>query len=216
MLEGYPARPSWDQLLHDMSGTLRPPEFQSSGAWAISELRQRLGEDWPERAWTPYGLPSGFDVAGFHTIAHCELLELALRLHSLDRLPGRGQMQRALRGDAANSQVMHARIQLEVAALAQQLGRPIALESRAISARDPVDVLIDEMPVEVFAVPAENTETERRRAASEMLDWVFMLAISHQVHIAGEVTTLLTSEERALLETKLVEAATRVHDGAGE
>lgn len=122
MPEGEPA-PSWDELPREMSGDLRPPEFQSSGAWAISELRRRLGEGWPERASTPYGLPSGFDAVGFHTIAHCELLELALRLHSLDRLSGRGRVQRALRDDAANSQVMHARIRLELAASPSTSGR---------------------------------------------------------------------------------------------
>lgn len=210
------AAPSWDELLRYMSGSLRRPEFQSSGAWAISELRRRLGEHWPERAWTPYGLPSGFDAAGFHTIAHCELLELALRLHSLDRLSGRGRAQRALRGDAAHSQVMHARIQLELAALAQQLGRTTVLESRAISPKDPVDVLVGEMPIEVFAVPPEDVENERRRAASEILDWLFMFGISHQVHIAGEVRSLLTSEERALLENELIRAAVHVREGAGE
>jgi hypothetical protein len=62
MPEDEQAAPSWDELLDGMGGMLRPPEFQSSGAWAISELRRRLGEDWPERAWTPYGLPSGFDA----------------------------------------------------------------------------------------------------------------------------------------------------------
>jgi hypothetical protein len=75
---------------------------------------------------------------------------------------------------------MHARIQLEVAALSQQLGRATALESRAISPKDPVDVLIDEIPVEVFAVPAEDAENERRRAVSEMLDWLLMLGIRNQ------------------------------------
>jgi hypothetical protein len=176
----------------------------------------RLGEDWPERSWTPYGLPSGFALAGFHTLAHCELLELALRLSLLDDLPGRGQVQRALRGDAASSQVMHARIQLEVAALAQRIGRAAALESRQISPKDPVDVLVGHMPVETFAVPSEDREIEHRQAADEMMHWLFMLGVVHGVHVAGKVQTLLDHHKRETLGEEIIAASRRLENGTGE
>ena len=145
-----------------MASDLRPLEWRDSGEWAIGELRARLGEDWTSRSWTRYGLPSGFGLAGFHTIAHCELLELALRLSLLNDVHGRGKVQKALRGDAASSQLMHARIQLEVAAAAQQIGLPVAMESREISAKDPVDLLLHRTPVETFAVLDEDREIDHR------------------------------------------------------
>lgn len=208
--------PSWGDLLNGMSGDLRPSEWRSSGEWAIGELRRRLGEDWPERSWTPYGLPSGFDLAGFHTIAHCELLELALRLCLLDDLSGRGQVQRALRGDAANSQVMHARIQLEVAALARQCDRSVSLESRSISPRDPVDVLVCDMPVETFAVPSEDREIEYRHEIDEMMHWVFMLGVVNGVHVAGEIGTLLNPKEREILDEAVVAASRQLAEADSE
>lgn len=208
--------PSWDDLLETMTGDLRPLEWRDSGEWAIRELRARLGEDWTSRSWTRYGLPSGFGLAGFHTIAHCELLELALRLSLLNDVHGRGKVQKALRGDAASSQLMHARIQLEVAAIAQQMGRPVAMESREISAKDPVDLLVDRTPVETFAVLDEDRDIDHRDAVDEMLDWLLHLGIAHDIHLTGQIHTVLDKQDRHLLEQDVKLAANGVRAGQGE
>jgi hypothetical protein len=155
-------------------------------------------------------------LAGFHTIAHCELLELALRLSLLDRVHGRGKVQKALRGDAASSQLMHARIQLEVAAIAQHLGRPVALESRKISGKDPVDLLLDRTPVETFAVLDEDRDINQRDAVDEMFDWLLHLGIAHDIHLTGKIHTVLDKQHRDLLEQNVKLAANIVRAGQGE
>src|SRR5467141_3951944 len=84
-------RPSWD-LYRRMADSPRvSPERRQVTLWALGELALRMGPDWLERYWDAAGhVPEEVNLGAAHMGALGNLLELALRFHLLDGIPGLG------------------------------------------------------------------------------------------------------------------------------
>jgi hypothetical protein len=98
----------------------RSDAWRLAGSWAIDVLEDELGTDWPRTVVSKSSEGSAGELAlvAGHTIAYTNLLELALRLTLLSKVPGFAKARRPIATDPRIDQLAHSRIQLEVAALA--------------------------------------------------------------------------------------------------
>jgi hypothetical protein len=103
------------------------PARRDAVLWALGELERRMGPDWLERYWEAAGhVPAEVNLGSGHVAAFGNLLDLALRFHVLDGVPGIGKVQRDMRNDLR----YHSALQLEVAALGKRAGFTPTLEAR--------------------------------------------------------------------------------------
>jgi len=130
---------TWEQLRAAMFDNLRSAECNEVGAWSMDVLAGAFGEKWPALAAdrnadllhaTVYG-------ASTHFIAYAQIVELALRLRIFEDHVGIAAVRNQLRRDLRFEAWHHARLQLEVAALAVACGHSISLEPRLEGNRPP-------------------------------------------------------------------------------
>lgn len=132
---------------HSLSG-------KAAGLWALDVLERKLGSDWPVRVYEATGSSPSEVFAFAYAAEFGKLLELALRLTALEAVSGCGGVRTELRSDLRHERRHHSSLQLEVAALAHELGWTTAMEARGSPDTPPADV--------VFAGPAGEIRVEAR------------------------------------------------------
>jgi len=148
--------PSWDLWRDQMTRSARSDAGRATGVWALDVLESELGRGWLETAWEMERGPREILLAASHAVAFAEMVELALRLMLLHDVPGIARVRRVLQTDYRAVLWMHARIQLQVAALGKRLGWEIALEKKQPPDSRPTDVILwppgRSLAAETFAV----------------------------------------------------------------
>jgi len=187
----------------------RPQAWTTAGLWAVDRLEEHLGRDWPERTWQRFGrLPAGIELAPMHTIAFAELLELALRLdrcRDCERLP---RVIRTLITNANEDEVVHLRMQLELAALALHAGHGVAFEPSVTGGRRRADLELDltsgrQTLVETRAILMPERLRTAHGFADDVFDAVRAIGHRHGVECEGEFTRVLDEHETSVLLSEL-------------
>jgi len=187
------------------------PARRQATLWALEQLEQRMGPDWPERYWDAAGhVPGEVNLGGAHTGALGNLLELALRLHLLTGTPGLGGVQREMKNDLRDDRRRHCALQLEAAGLAVRSGFAVALEHRSSRQDPPSDVLLQRektaLRVETFAIIPDQRSREGRAYWDRLSQAIMRISWKLDVEIAGDLGGRLDDDDAAEL-LRLIEAA---------
>jgi hypothetical protein len=121
--------PTWDALIEEVRCGPGTDARHEAGAWAMERVRSALGEDWPRRWHDRAGTLPGFvlDPAS-NACAYAQLLETGLRLHSLAGVLRLRRLTREWSRQLELIRMLHAFMQLEVAALARFAGAGVEFE----------------------------------------------------------------------------------------
>jgi hypothetical protein len=208
----------WSEIQEWFELTCEHDARSRAGRWAISRLRELLGEDWLPRAVARDrgGYPLALLQLGSHLLALAEALEWALRLEISMGLEGRAKALRDLRRDPSPRRLLHSRAQLLLAGLACRLGWPAALETRRED-QPPADVEIaaptGSLNVEVRVLTQSDDARAKRAAADRTSDWLFALGCEQGVWIGGNLDRHPTESERNEIERIVEDNASIVHAG---
>lgn len=195
-----------------MTDSLSPARRQAV-LWALGELERRMGPDWLERYWESHGhVPEEVNLGGAHVVAFGHLLDLALRYHVLDGVPGLGRVQREMRKDLRDDRRWHSALQLEVAALGARAGFAAELEARLGGRSGPSDVI---MRREGQSVQAETFVILRDKRSQEAFAfWDWLMAQTRNIEwktgagISGDLGVGLDQDASAELLRRIEIAAT--------
>jgi hypothetical protein len=81
--------PTWEVIRGLLDQPSRPPAWRRTAHWTLDTLEAELGATWPVDAVEQFDvLPVPLILAGGHTLAFLETVELALRLHLLRGVNG--------------------------------------------------------------------------------------------------------------------------------
>jgi hypothetical protein len=183
----------------------RPPAWRQVGLWAVDRLSERLGEDWPEKTFKKLGrLPAGMALAGSHTVAYAELVELALRLELLCDREGFARIRDALKQDPREEQIPHFRLQLEVGALAASAGHGVRFERPIPNSSKASDITIDlEEGQSLFVEARVLLQDDRAVAINRFTDQAFheiqAICGEYEVECSGDITEVLDDPKLAEL-----------------
>jgi hypothetical protein len=76
--------PTWDEIISDVRSGVGSAERHDVGQWALEQIRDALGEEWPRRWHARHGgLPAFLERASTDALAYAQLIETGLRLSSL-------------------------------------------------------------------------------------------------------------------------------------
>lgn len=180
--QGDGLRPSWD-LYRSLAESSKNQARRSAVIWALDQLEALMGPDWLERYFKKAGhVPTEVNLGSGHVTATGNLLDLALRYHVLQDVPGVGKVRNEMRADLRDERRWHSALQLEVGALAARAGLTAALEARSSTSASPSDVVMQregqELRVETFA----GLRDERAQEAAAYWDQFGL----HTVQITGE------------------------------
>jgi hypothetical protein len=205
--------PSWDTYRRIADSPGMNPARRKATLWALDELEQRMGRDWPGRYWDAAGhVPEEVNLGAVHVAALGSLLDLALRFHLLAASPGLGSVQKEMRTDLRDDRRRHAALQLEVGGLAVRYGADVALESRVSRESPPSDVLARRggttLRVETFAVILDQSSREARAYWDRMTGAIRGVSAQFGVDVAGDLGGRLGEQDATEL-LRLIEAAAR-------
>ncbi len=186
----------------------RPAAWRQVGLWAVDRRSERLGEDWPERAWRKNGcLPAGMAWAGSHTVAYVELVEVALGLELLGDCEGFARVRDGLRQAPREDQIPHLRLQLEVGALAATAGYGVRFERPIPNSTKNSDITIDlndgqSLLVEARALLQDDRSNAINRFTERAFQSIHDVERLYDVQCHGEIAEPLDDEQLAeLLDT---------------
>jgi hypothetical protein len=121
--------PTWTLVRELLGQSLRSPAWRRTANWTIDVLEADLGPTWPVDAVERFGeLPIPLLLAGGHTLAFVQTVELALRVQLLEGTNGFARTRRERRGNPALGRVLHFSLQATIVVLAQRLGWDVHLE----------------------------------------------------------------------------------------
>jgi hypothetical protein len=200
--------PSWDLHRALVSGPLRSRACATTGTWTLDVLEGFLGTGWPAAYWRANGhLPEFLSGSPGHVVALQELVEFGLLTDEVTPVDGFAQVRNPLRADLTVGRLMHARLQMEVAALARAQRHRTALEVKHDGV-SPIDVVIDTgadpIGVETFTLLVDDEFRAARQYADHISDSVLRLQIKYDVGIEGSLDERLDDDatDRWLLELK--------------
>jgi hypothetical protein len=207
--------PTWDLWRDAMDKSNHSEAGRQAGHWALEQLEYVLGPDWPVRVWRKEGaVPPEIAMAHAHLVAFGQLLEFALRVTILAGLNGFGAVRQDLRSDLRLQRRIHARLQLEVAALTLRAGHPVALEARTRGAGRPVDVLIGEsttaIGVEARVILRDEVSQQGVSFWDRVDSGLWRIRARYDVEFAGELHEQLTDNQLDEWLTALESAAALV------
>jgi hypothetical protein len=186
--------PTWDDYEALLERANRGPAYHEAAAWALTELRDVLGDDWLRRAAEserPPPLLRQLVSLGWHTLALAEVLEWALRLRLVRELPGAAKLRRDLVRNAMEGRTLHTALQLAVAAPAVRLGWAVALEPARAKEDPPADLLVaapaGDMLIETRVRSESDVTREARHAVNNAMDRLFFIGAKHDVWIEGQL-----------------------------
>lgn len=179
----------------------RPKAWRTVGCWAVDRLSERLGADWPERAYEKLGrLPAGMAWAGSHTAAYVELVELALRLELLCNCEGFARIRDSIKQDPREEQIPHLRLQLEVGALAQRAGYGVRFERPIDGGNKTSDVNIDlpdgqSLLVETRVLLLDEHSVAINRFTDRAFEKIHRVESLHDAQCDGELREVIDDEK---------------------
>jgi hypothetical protein len=98
--------------------------------WTIDTLEDALGPSWPVDAVEQFDeLPIPLILAGGHTLAFVQTVDLALRLRLLESVEGFARARKELRGNRELGRVLHFSFQATLCGLARKRGWGVRLEA---------------------------------------------------------------------------------------
>jgi hypothetical protein len=210
---------SWDEVQEWFEFVCKHDARMHAGRWAISRLRDALGEDWLPQAIErdSESYPLALLNLGSHLLVLAEALEWALRLELAMNMDGRGKALRDLRRDSSPQRLLHSQSQLLLAGLACRMGWPVALETSRED-QPPADVEIatptGTLSVEVRVLtPSENARREHA-AVNHTSDWLVGLGVRHDVWIGGKLHLHPTESQREEIAQLIQDNASIARDGA--
>jgi hypothetical protein len=135
--------PTWDEIIADVRSGTGSIERHDVGQWAVEQIRDALGDDWPQR-WHARsgGLPAFLGHASSDAFAYAQLIETGLQLSSLAGTLRLRRVTREWLRHLEGIRLRHARLQLEVAALARYAGAAVEFETPIPDVSRPADVVV--------------------------------------------------------------------------
>jgi hypothetical protein len=217
---GDELRPTWDLYRRMADSPNVRPARRDAVLWALGELERRMGPDWLERYWESAGhVPAEVNLGSGHVAAFGNLLDLALRYHVLDGVPGIAQVQREMRKDLRDERRWHSALQLEVTALGAWAGFAPALEARSGGHERPSDVILRRdgqlLQIETFVILRD----ERSQEAAGYWDWLMAqirnIGWKRDIGVSGDISERLDDDASAEL-LRLIEAAAQAAVTTGQ
>jgi len=197
--------PTWNYWRELIGSAARSQAWRTVGLWAVDLLQERLGEQWPQRAWEKFGrLPAGIELAPTHPVAFAELAELALRLElcrDCERFP---RVRRTLASNANEDEVAHLRMQLEVATLALHASHAVEFEPIVPGGGRRGDLQLNlagdaSALVETRAILMTEQMRRAQRFSDDMFDAIRAIGFRHGVECEGEITRVLDEQQTSVL-----------------
>lgn len=183
-----------------MERPARSTEWTKAGMWALDQLDELLGQDWPELAWRSFGLlPVPLEYAAGHVVAYAQILELALRLRLLRHVDGWGDVRRDLQRDRRSERALHVSLQLETAACALRLGWPVQLEPREPAEGKPADVRFHgpagPITAEAKALLPSASAEAHHRGLDAAIGQLTIEAAARGLILGGEIDVVPTDDD---------------------
>lgn len=191
--------PTWD-LYRRIAESAPNPVRRAALVWALDQLEDLMGSDWLERYFERTGhVPEEVNLGVGHVAATGNLLDLALRYHVLQGVPGVGKVRNEMRNDVRDERRWHSALQLEVAALAARAGFTTALEAPAQTSASPSDVVLrrdrQELRVETFAVLRDKRAQEAAAYWHRFSGQTIRISGEFNVGISGDTGPRLPRDE---------------------
>jgi hypothetical protein len=181
--------PTW-ALIRDLLGqSTRSQAWQRTASWTIDVLEDDLGPTWPVDAVERFGeLPIPLLLAGGHTLAFVQAVELALRVRLLGSTKGFARTRDERRGDPQLGRVLHFSLQANVGSLAQRLGWGVHLEP----GRPPADLWFEtkaqRVTVETRVLGPSDLTRGHHDDVDRVMNQIRNMARRHDVWAHGEVS----------------------------
>jgi len=210
---------TWDEILQWHEVTCDHNARAHAGRWAISRLRQVLGEGWLPRAIerADEGYPLALLDTGSHLLALAEVLEWALHLELIMDMDGRGKALRDLRRDPSLRRLLHSQAQLLLAGLARRLNWQVALETTR-EGQPPADVEIltptGTLNVETRVLTQSDEARREHAAMNQTSEWLLSLGWKHSIWIGGKLHRHPTERQQEEIAEMVQDNAPAVHRGA--
>ena len=201
-----------------MGRSARSAAGRAAGDFALRTLQEHLGDEWPRLAWEKHdqrSLPAELLLSSAHAVAFAQLVELALQLRTLPA-NGAGKIRKALHGDPRPQQIAHLRLQLELAALASDGGKSVALEVLLPGRTTPLDVLITDgemIAIEALAVLLPQSHVDTQRYTDEVFGDLMSAHIRNDVGVTGHFNVQTPDATAAMLEGVTTAAVAVARDG---
>ncbi len=186
--------PTWDDYECLLGRAQRGTAYHEAAAWALTELREVLGDDWLRRAAEsdrPPPLTRQLACLSGHTLALAEVIEWALRLRLVRELPGAAKLRRDLVGNVTEGRTLHTALQLNVATTAIRLAWDVALEPAQAKEDPPADLLVrapaGDLLVETRVRSEADVTREARQAVNDVMDRLVFVGAQHDAWIEGRL-----------------------------
>ncbi|MEM1332746.1 MAG: hypothetical protein AAGG08_04730 [Actinomycetota bacterium] len=175
------------------------PASAATGSWVLDALERLLGNSWPSDFWERNGyVPEFLAQSPGHVVALQELVEFGLHADEVSALRGFAQIRNALQKDLTVGQLLHGRLQMEVAALAAARGHRSSFEVR-LGEASPIDVVLDvgdeRLAVETFTVLADEQFRDGQQYSERIRDAVSRLRLRHDVEVDGSLDERLNDHK---------------------
>jgi hypothetical protein len=181
----------WSELRTRMASQPgRSRAWTDVGLWSLRALEAHLGPAWPASADAKGGAEGLVQacIVG-HVVAYADQVELAVRLELLSQVSGFAKVRKTMRQDPRAEQLLHARIQLELATLASKAGCAPILEPPPTC--HPADVAFSwrerEVVVEAKAVLTSDGWLEERKATDALFEQIRSIERCYGVTCEGEM-----------------------------
>jgi hypothetical protein len=208
----HDARPTWDLYRKMQDSPHVSLARRQVALWALDQLEGCMGPDWLERYYRTSGhVPTEINLGGAHVAAFGNLLDLALRLAILDRVPGAGKVRKETRTDLRDDRRRHSALQLEVGGLAAREGYTVAFEDRLDPGAPPSDVVLrrgeQTIRLETFAILRDRRSQDAARYWDRISQAILRIGWKHDTPISGSITRQLDEQETTELLDALEQAA---------
>lgn len=189
--------PTWALIRELLGQSICSPAWRRTANWAIDVLEDDLGPTWPVDAVERFGeLPIPLLLAGGHTLAFVQTVELALRIRQLESTKGFARTRRERRSNPQLGRVLHFSLQAAVGTLAQRRGWDVHLEP----GRPPADLWFEvdrqRVTVETKVLGPSDMERGHHDEVDRVMSRVRDTARRHGVWAHGEI--LLVPSDAAL------------------
>ncbi len=189
--------PTWALVRELLDQSIRSTAWRRAASWTIDVLEDDLGPTWPVDAVERFGeLPIPLLLAGGHTLAFVQTVELALRVRLLESTKGFARTRRERRGNPELGRVLHFSLQAAIGTLAQRLGWDVHLEP----GRPPADVWFEadgqRVTVETRVLGPSDMERGHHDEVDRVMNRVKDTARRRGVWAHGEI--LLVPSDTAL------------------
>lgn len=184
-------RPSWAMHRELVCAPKRGAGCAVAGGWTLDVLERVLGDSWQAEFWKRNGhLPGFLAQSPGHVVALQELVEFGLLADEVKDLRGFAQVRSALRADLTIGQLLHGRLQMEVAALVAAQGYGSSFEVR-LGDSAPVDVVFnagdERLAVETCTVLADEKFRDGQQYSERISDAISRLRLRHDVEVDGSL-----------------------------